>query len=435
MQEFWDKYFLIWHQLDLETIMRWGWFIFLFDIPRFVILEGITLFLSKIKRFETKDLWEDARRKLWKETPLVTVLVPGHNEGQHLYKLIASMQKQTYQNLELIVIDDGSIDNTSIIGRSFEKTGDIDLFLRAEERGGKASAANMGLRYCKGKYIVHLDADSSLDADAVEKILIPFYRYKNVGAVGGNIAVRNEDTSLTTTMQFLEYLSSISVSRVVLSHLGIYKMVSGAFGAFPKDVLERVGGWDIGPGLDGDITVKIRKINKNVIFEEEAVCNTHVPVTWKALTKQRLRWSRSLIRFRIRKHNDIWKPDKNFKISNFLSFFENVFFGLVLDFLWVFYMFQIIIMDPKFLLVWFPFKYSIYVVLALCGFLYVLWTNKNKKKIMKKILYVPLFPLYMGYYMRIVRTIAYIDEFLFYDSYKDTWNPEKTSRKGREYGA
>src|SRR5690554_1002396 len=414
--------------------MRWGWFIFLFDIPRFVILEGITLFLSKIKRFETKDLWEDARRKLWKETPLVTVLVPGHNEGQHLYKLIASMQKQTYQNLELIVIDDGSIDNTSIIGRSFEKTGDIDLFLRAEERGGKASAANMGLRYCKGKYIVHLDADSSLDADAVEKILIPFYRYKNVGAVGGNIAVRNEDTSLTTTMQFLEYLSSISVSRVVLSHLGIYKMVSGAFGAFPKDVLERVGGWDIGPGLDGDITVKIRKINKNVIFEEEAVCRTHVPTTWKALTKQRLRWSRSLVRFRIRKHRDVWYPNKNFRRANFLSFFENVFFGLVLDFLWIFYMIKILIEIPEFLIVWIPFKYTIYTAISFVIYIFALSVSKERRELLKKIIYIPLYPIYMGYYLRIVRTIAYIDELIFYDSYKDNWNPQKTSKKARDFG-
>lgn len=424
----------MWHSLDWETIMRWGWFIVLFDIPRFVILEGVTLLLSKIKRFETKDLWKEAREKLWKETPLVTVLVPGHNEGKHLYKLVASMQKQTYRNLELIVVDDGSTDNTPIIGRSFERAGEVKLFLRAEERGGKASAANMGLRYCKGKYIIHLDADSSLREDAIEKILIPFYRYKNVGAVGGNIAVRNENDSLTTTMQFIEYLSSISVSRIVLSHLGIYKIVSGAFGAFPKDVLNRVGGWDIGPGLDGDITVKIRKTGKNIIFEEEAICNTHVPVTWKALTKQRLRWSRSLIRFRVRKHNDIWKPDKNFRLSNFLSFFENVFFGLVLDFLWVFYMFQIIIMDPEFLLVWFPFKYSIYVTLSFCGFLYVVWASREKRKVLSKILYVPLSPLYMGYYMRIVRTIAYIDEILFYDSYKDVWNPEKTSKQGREHG-
>src|SRR5690606_23066043 len=130
-------------------------------------------------------------------------------------------------NIELIVVDDGSTDNTPIIGNSFEKRGDIDLFLRAEERGGKASAANLGLRYSKGKYIVHLDADSSLADDAVEKILIPFYRYKEVGAVGGNIIVRNENESLTTTMQFLEYLQSISVSRIVLSHLGLYKIVSG----------------------------------------------------------------------------------------------------------------------------------------------------------------------------------------------------------------
>ena len=422
----------MWRRLDWETVMRWGWYIFILDIPRFFVIEGITLLYSRIKRFRTRISWKTAADALWLENPLVTVLVPGHNEGRHLYKLIQSMQRQTYKNLEIIVVDDGSTDNTALIARSFERRGDIHKFLSATERGGKASAANLGLRYSKGKYIVHLDADSSLDSDAIEKILIPFYRYSNVGAVGGNLMVRNQEQSLTTTMQFLEYLQSINVSRIVLSQLGIYKIISGAFGAFPKKVLDRVGGWDIGPGLDGDLTVKIRKLNYRIVFEEEAICKTHVPITWKALTKQRLRWSRSLVRFRIRKHKDIWLPDKNFSFSNFLAFFENIFFGLVLDAFWVYYMIKIIVVDPQFLLVWFPFKYSIYIMLAFGQFLYSVALAKNRYEVWSKALYLPLYPIYMGYYMRIVRTIAYIDEFLFFDSYKDTWNPEKTSKKARE---
>lgn len=433
MTEFWDNYFYMWHRLDWETVMRWGWYIFLLDIPRFFILEGLTLLYSRTKRRLTRDSWQKAADALWAESPLVTVLVPGHNEGRHLYKLIQSMKKQTYKNLEIIVVDDGSTDNTALIARSFERKGDINRFISATERGGKASAANLGLRYSNGKYVVHLDADSSLDSDAIEKVLIPFYRYANVGAVGGNLMVRNHDQSLTTTMQFLEYLQSINVSRIVLSQLGIYKIISGAFGAFPKHVLNRVGGWDIGPGLDGDITVKIRKINYRIVFEEEALCRTHVPITWKALTKQRLRWSRSLVRFRVRKHRDIWMPDKNFKFSNFFSFFENIFFGLILDAFWVYYMFKIILVDPSFLLVWFPFKYSIYLILAIGQFLYSLAISKERSKIWTSVIYVPLYPLYMGYFMRIVRTIAYIDEFLFFDSYKDSWNPKKTSVKAREH--
>lgn len=433
MTHFWDTYFYMWHRLDWETVMRWGWYIFLLDIPRFFIVEGVALLYSRTKRSRTRGEWQSAWQALLKENPLVTVLVPGHNEGKHLYKLIQSMKRQTYKNIELIVVDDGSTDNTAIIARSFERTGDITRFISTEERGGKASAANLGLRYSKGKYIVHLDADSSLEADAVEKILIPFYRYENVGAVGGNLVVRNQEQSLTTTMQYLEYLQSINVARIVLSQLRIYKIISGAFGAFPKHVLDRVGGWDIGPGLDGDITVKIRKIDYRIVFEEEAVCKTHVPATWKALTKQRLRWSRSLIRFRIRKHRDIWMPDKNFRFSNFFAFFENIFFGLVLDALWIFYMIKILVVDPHFLLVWFPFKYSIYLLLAFGQFFYSLAISKNRYHVWSKIIYVPLYPIYMGYYMRIVRTIAYIDELLFFDSYKDTWNPQKTSTKAREH--
>jgi biofilm PGA synthesis N-glycosyltransferase PgaC len=71
--------------------------------------------------------------------------------------------------------------------------------------------------------------------------------------------------------------------------------VSGAFGAFTKDALDRVGGWDIGPGLDGDITVKLRKLGYKIVFEPDAVCQTNVPNTFKKLVKQRLRWDKSIV--------------------------------------------------------------------------------------------------------------------------------------------
>ncbi|SDH86542.1 Glycosyltransferase, catalytic subunit of cellulose synthase and poly-beta-1,6-N-acetylglucosamine synthase [Chryseobacterium taeanense] len=435
MESFWEIIFSNLRFSNWPKILNWGWYVFIIDIPRFLILEVVVLFATFRKRFLNHDKWKQANKKLMTELPLVTVLVPGHNEGKHLHKMVMSMRKQTYKNLEIIVVDDGSTDYTGIIGRSFEENGLITKFIRSEIRGGKASAANIGLKYSKGKFIVHIDADSSLEHDAIQKSLLPFYVYKNLGGVGGNLMVRNDEESLTATMQYLEYQQSISISRIVTSTLGLYKIISGAFGIFPRNILMRVGGWDVGPGLDGDLTVKIRKIGYDIHFEQTAICNTHVPVEWAKLAKQRLRWSRSLVRFRLRKHYDIWLPNKNFRWTNFFSFFENVFFGLVLDITWMVYMFRIIIENPEFLLFWLPFKYLIYLLLYFTQFIICLLIVKNKRKYLSKIIYVPLYPLYMGYFMRIVRTIAYIDEFFFYDSYKDPWNPQKTSKKAREFGA
>lgn len=434
MNSFWDYFFSVFAFSDWNHLLRWGWYIFIIDIPRFLILEILVLVTIFIRKKDASSREKRAYEQLFAEKPLVSILVPGHNEGRHLHKLIHSLSGQTYKNFEIIIVDDGSTDDTPIIARSFESKGYITQFLRLEVRGGKASAANLGLRYCRGKYVVHIDADSSLAPDAIQKVLRSFYLHKNVGGVGGNLMVRNENDSLTATMQFLEYQQSIGISRMVLSQLGIYKIISGAFGVFPKAVLDRVGGWDVGPGLDGDLTVKIRKFGYKIMFDDEAVCHTHVPVTWSKLAKQRLRWSRSLVRFRLRKHKDIWFPNQNFRWSNFFSFFENVFFGLVLDVAWFAYMFNILVKNPEFLIVWLPVKYIIYLLLYFFQFMISLIILKDKKRFFRRIIYIPLYPLYMGYFMRVVRTIAYFDELFFYDSYQDTWNPQKTSRKAREFG-
>jgi len=431
---FWDDFFWYWYSNGIEKVFYIFWYFFLLEAPRFLVMDMVVLIVYYRTRNKKAKIYEEARQKLLFENPLVSLVVPGKNEGKHIYKLVDSISKQTYTNLEIIIVDDGSDDDTPIICKSLMKNGLIDLFLRNEVRGGKASAANLALRYAKGKYIVHLDGDTSFDEKAIEKIIMPFYMEPNVGAVGGNIKARNQDHAIVTGLQAVEYLQTISVGRVVTSYLGIYKIISGAFGAFRKDIIDRIGGWDIGPGLDGDITVKIRKMGYTIIFEPEAVALTNVPNTFRKLSNQRLRWNKSLIRFRFRKHADLFKAQSSFNFSNFFAVFENIFFNLILDVIWFFYIVTIIVNNVDHLAFIIPLKIMIYGSASFIQFLIVLALSERWRTEIKLMVYIPLMMIYNGYYMRVIRTMAYIKEIFFYSSYNDPWNPAKSSNKAREYG-
>jgi len=416
-------------------LIRIFWFFIFFEFLRFFLFELTTLVIWYLGNKTRKKKYQVARRKLFIDRPLVSIIVPGKNEGEHIYKLVMSMKEQTYTNYEFIVIDDGSDDDTERICKSLQKNGFIDLFLRNDVRGGKASAANLGFRYSRGKIVVHLDADCSYDNDALEKIIIPFYLDENIGAVGGNILVRNYKDSLCATLQAIEYSDTISVGRITSSYLGIYRVVSGAFGAFKREALERVGGWDIGPGLDGDITVKLRKLDYKIEFEPEAICQTSVPDTFRKLVKQRLRWDKSIIRFRVRKHKDVFLPNSTFKFSNFISSFENITYNLVLNFKWWIYVIDMTLNYPTILIFIIPFNILLYTVTNFLKFLiFSLFRTRKNEQVSYFIIYLPCMVFYFGLYLRIVRTIAYIDELFFKRSYEDNWNPAKSSAHAKELG-
>lgn len=430
-----QEFFLYLRSVGLSKLLRVFWFFFFFEFFRYVVVDLVSLLFIKWDRKRNKGQYLDAKRRMWLELPLVSIIVPGKNEGKHIYKLTTSLKEQTYKNFELIIVDDGSDDDTAIICKSLKKHGLIDYFIRNEVRGGKASGANTALRIAKGKYVVHLDADCSYDFDAIENIIVPFYESTRVGAVGGNVMVRNYTESIATTLQAFEYTDAISIGRMVASYLGIYRVVSGAFGAFRMDLLQRVQGWDIGPGLDGDITVKFRKLGYKIKFEDRAVCQTSVPTNFQKLTKQRLRWDKSLIRFRLRKHSDVFFPTQNFSLTNFISFMENITYTLVLNIKWYVYagdmLFNYSSLLP-FIILMNVFLYTTANMFKLLVF--NLFRERTNAPFSYFILYVPLMVFYHGYYLRIVRTIAYIKEFFFKESYKDPWNPEKTSIKALEIG-
>jgi len=411
------------------------WFYFIFEFVRYFVFEFVVLNFVKIKNWVDKPKREDARRRLFLENPLISILIPGKNEGKHLYKLAKSLSEQTYKNIEIIVVDDGSDDHTPEIGRSLEKAGLIDLFLRNEVRGGKASAANLALRFAKGKYIIHLDADCSYDFDSMENILIPFFIDERVGGVGGNVNVRNHKDSLAATLQGIEYFNTITIGRTVTSYLGIYRIISGAFGAFRADVMRELKGWDIGPGLDGDITVKIRKKGYKIRFAQDATCLTSVPNTFKKLIKQRFRWDKSLVRFRLRKHKDILYPTKSFRFLDFFGALENIVYNLVLNFKWYVYLGIMLSLYKPLLFNIFITNILLYTSTNFVKFiLYSLYREKVHSSMSYYLPYIPCMVIYFGFYLRVVRTIAYIQEFFFKKSYDDPWNPSKTSVHAKHLG-
>ena len=255
-----------------------------------------------------------------------------------------------------------------------------------------------------------------------------------VKAVGGVVKVRNAHDSICTAMQALEYLKTIQVGRMVTSELGIYHIISGAFGAFDAKVLKQVGYWDIGPGLDGDITQKIRKAGYKVYFAEEAICMTNVPVKWSVLFKQRRRWSKSLVRFRLRKHKDIFMPNKNFSFSNMLSNLENIVYDFGFNYVWFAYVLSLIFMHPDRLVEIFAVGYIIRMIFGYIGFLIIQWVSERPREERWLAGYVPLSTFYTGYFLRFARLVAHTQELFNFSSYKDPWNPRKTSEVAQSEG-
>lgn len=416
--------------LSVGQLLGYFWPFFLLDMLRYVVLEGLVMLYYLPKRKRQAPLYAAARKQLFQQKPLLSIIVPGKNEGKHLPKLVQTLRQQSYPFYELIVVDDGSDDNTPQICRELERQGLIDCFIRNGVRGGKASAANTALQFARGNYIIHIDADSHMAVDALETIMLPFLLDAEVGCVGGDVRVANYSDSLATQTQGIEYAKSLMLGRTVSSELGILRIVSGAYGAFRKDVLNQIHGWDVGPGLDGDITLKIRKLGYKVVHEPASVCYTNVPKTYKQLAKQRYRWDKSMIRFRVRKHRDILMPSAEFNWRNFISIADNLIFNLLLDIKWVIYFVQIVQMSSAYIAFLLIINYVFYFLANIIQWLFsvIMQRSLGQKPNYQSLMFIPLMPLYTGTFLRLVRTFAYVMEFIHKRSYADKWNPWKVSK-------
>jgi len=221
--------------------------------------------------------------------PLVSVVVPAFNEEKVICRTIESLLASDYPKLEIIIVDDGSSDET--YQTAIEHFGDeASVAIYTKPNSGKADALNFGWRQAKGEIIVALDADT-IFAPGTVSALAHRFADETVGAMAGNAKVGNR-VNLVTTWQALEYVTSQNFDRRAFSTLNCITVVPGAVGAWRRSLLEQVGGFSSDTlAEDQDLTIEVRKLNYHVGYEENAIAYTEAPDTLKDLAKQRFRWS------------------------------------------------------------------------------------------------------------------------------------------------
>ncbi|MFL6374764.1 MAG: polysaccharide deacetylase family protein [Pyrinomonadaceae bacterium] len=221
--------------------------------------------------------------------PLVSVVVPAFNEERVIVNTIRSLLASDYQNFEVVVVDDGSGDNTyKLVKETFADEPKVSVFTK--DNGGKAEALNYGWRVAKGDIIIALDADTLFQTQTISALAHRFAD-KTVGAIAGNAKVGNR-INVVTKWQALEYVTSQNFDRRAFASLNCITVVPGSVGAWRRSVLEEAGGFSSDTlAEDQDLTIQIRKLGCHIGYEENAVGLTEAPDSLKNLAKQRFRWS------------------------------------------------------------------------------------------------------------------------------------------------
>lgn len=238
--------------------------------------------------------------------PFVSVIVPAYNEEKVIVQTIDSLLLSTYQNLEIIVIDDGSTDRTTeVVSEKFNSEGRVKIF--NIPNCGKAEALNYGLRYAKGEVIVGLDADTFFERETIG-MLARRFADPTVGAVAGNVKVGNRN-NLITRWQALEYITSQNFDRRAFAALNCITIIPGAVGACRRELLDRCGGW-IPDTLaeDQELTLNIRRLGYRIVYEEDAIAWTEAPETVRDLVKQRFRWSFGTLQCMWKHRDALFRP-------------------------------------------------------------------------------------------------------------------------------
>ncbi|WP_416441195.1 glycosyltransferase family 2 protein [Leeuwenhoekiella sp. A16] len=295
--------------------------------------------------------------------PMISVLAPAYNEEANVIENVRSLLTLNYPSYEIVIINDGSKDNTlqrlidtfdlvpdELLYPNYIPTKEVrniyvsknkaykSIKVIDKENGGKADALNTGINICSHEMICCIDVDCILERDALLKLIKPFLNNeKKVIASGGIIRVANSciiedgriiEVKLPNTFlaraQILEYFRAFLMGRMAWSRVDGLLLISGAFGMFDKKTVIEAGGYNPNTvGEDMELLVRMRRmmreknIDYTVGFVPDPLCWTEVPQSWNILQRQRNRWTRGTVETLWAHRKMIFNP--KYKILGLLS--------------------------------------------------------------------------------------------------------------------
>ncbi len=269
--------------------------------------------------------------------PPVTVVIPAYNEEKTIVQTVKSVLQLEYSSLNVVVVDDGSDDETSqrlvehfdmketsytqpeelstepvqSVQRSYKKQ---NLTLVNKDNGGKADALNAGINFSRTPLVCCIDADSVLDRTCLQALVRPFLFDEDTVAVGGTVRVANGcdveegfissvglPSSFLALFQVVEYLRAFLFGRMGWDPINGLMVISGAFGLFKRSTLIDVGGYHTdNVAEDMELIVRIHRLlnyrdeDYRIRYIPDPVCWTEVPEDLNSLRSQRTRWQHGL---------------------------------------------------------------------------------------------------------------------------------------------
>lgn len=251
----------------------------------------------------------------------ISFLIPCFNEEETIKDTIKNLLALDFPNKQVIVINDGSTDNSAKIIYELQKRLDF-TFIDLEFNNGKANALNKGIDYAKYDYVMGIDADTLIDDNAPYFMIEHFKKNPKLAAVTGNPRIRNKK-SILGKIQTIEYASMVGSIKRTQALTGKINTISGVFTLFRKSAIEKVGKWDIDM-ITEDIAIswKFHLAGLHIKYEPRALCRMLVPETIPGLWKQRLRWAQGGQEVVIR---DLKKGLKSFNLAMYFLIFEQIF--------------------------------------------------------------------------------------------------------------
>lgn len=319
-----------------------GIFIYAVFITMSYVLLGV-FSAKEMIAYLRKNSFVDYRKILTSPfAPSLSILAPAYNEARTIVENVKSLMALHYGNFEVIIINDGSKDETlatlietfSLVKTPYYYAEQIPtskvrgiykssvkswtkLVVVDKENGGKADAINVGVNISRSDIFACIDVDCVLEEDSLIKMIKPFLEHKNerVIATGGVVRIINSceivdgkikkvnlPKKFLPRIQILEYFRAFLLGRMAWSRLDGLMLISGAFGFFDKEIAIAAGGYDHNTvGEDMELTVRMRKymedrgLKYKVPFIPDPLCWTECPDNTKILGSQRNRWTRGTI--------------------------------------------------------------------------------------------------------------------------------------------